>query len=575
MSPFSRRVFLQTCGAFAVALRDSRSLRGALNAPLVLKDPRKLVDVNSTSIRAAIDLGCQAMSGLFNPDDHQVGAPYFWVNLRPSTSVSFNELFSDAQVPGKSLLGLLAAENIGVRVDRTAVEHYSRVAFFSYSGPVALPLNRSAVDGKLANFAPVNVAHGFHALYALVAFRNSERAHELAEASIAAVSALWDDRKGWDRLALEGRLGLRYRDVQPDAPFIAGLAMAIGPLAKYYRATGSPGAFHLATRLKEKVLAEYFVPSGEYDPTRLGAHVQNVVYVMASLAWLATVTHDASLMARVKAFYDNGLRRIRNSIGWSPEYFGSPAHVTGARGTNADRGEAGNTALILETALLLGEWGYYDAFADAELILRSHLLPTQLRDASCIGQSPPQRATNGHLDVARRARGTWGFPAPYGHLPFGDKIIGVGTDIVGPVVYALAEAHARIIGRHDGQLAIQLLFDYKSDDVDVESRYTDAALTLAVRTSKPLMVRIPRWVAAESVKFIGIARESAAFAGDYLNVPQGVAANGRFEVSFALATRELDLSYGGRTLRARARGDQVVAMDNRGTDCTLFDTYST
>ena len=44
----------------------------------------KLADVNTTSLRAAAELGCQAMSRFFNPDDHDVGAPYFWINLRPT-----------------------------------------------------------------------------------------------------------------------------------------------------------------------------------------------------------------------------------------------------------------------------------------------------------------------------------------------------------------------------------------------------------------------------------------------------------------------------------------------------------
>ena len=460
----------------------------------------KLADVNTSNIRAAVELGCQSMGRIFNEDDAQVGAPLFWINLRPGVGTGFSDAFTDAQVPGKSLLGLLAAEKVlGVRINPAVIDRYARVAFFSYGGAVPFPLNRDAIDGKLVNFFPVNIAHGFHALYALSAFRRSDRAQELAESCIAAIPTLWDSRNGWNRSRLEGTLGLKYRDVQPDAPFIAGLAMAIGPLAKYHQATGSRAALDLATELKNKVVAEYFPQNGEYDPALLGAHIQNVVYVMASLAWLATVTRDASLMARVKAFYDNGLKRIRNIIGWSPEYYGSPAHVTNARGTNADRGEAGNSALILETALLLGYAGYTDAFADAELILRSHLLPSQLRDVSFIAPpgSPQFRA-----DIASRVRGSWGFPAPYGHQPLGDRIVGVGTDIVGPVVYALAEAQARAVGRQDGRLAVRLLFDYKDDDIEVSSAHTGTALTVSVRTKQPVMVRIPPWVSTERIELI-------------------------------------------------------------------------
>ena len=534
-----------------------------------LSSSKKLAEVNTTSIRAAVELGCRSLSRLFNEDDRVVGAPYFWVNLRPSVDTFFSDTFSDAQVPGKSLLGLLTAERaLGVRVDPAVVERYARVAFFSYGGSVPLPLNRDRVDGKLVNFLPVNVAHGLHALYALAAYRKSSRAQELAESSIAAVSSLWDANKGWNRSRLEGTLGLKYRDVQPDAPFIAGLAMAIGPLAKYYRTAGSRAALDLATELKDKVTGQYFLAGGEYDPAVLGAHVQNVVYVMASLAWLATVTRDASLMARVKAFYDNGLTRIRNSLGWTPEFFGSPAHVGGPRGTNADRGEAGNSALILETALLLGDWGHTEAFADAELIIRSHLLPSQLRDVSFIA---PPGSPRRQVDIANRVRGSWGFPAPYGHQPLGDRIVGVGTDIVGPVVYALAEAHSRAVGRQEGRLAVRLLHDYKDDDIEVSSASTSNALTVTLQTKELVMVRIPPWVSPDRIEVIGATRESRGQPGGYVRVSPAAE---RFSIRFPVSMRELDLSFGGRLLRALIRGDEVVAMDNRGTDLTFFDPFA-
>jgi hypothetical protein len=571
----NRREFIRLsgAGAFAGFFHGAKNPGAARQIESVARRTvrrGKLADVNTRNIRAAVELGCQSMGRVFNEDDGEVGAPFFWINVRPGVGMSFADAFSDAQVPAKCLLGLLTAERVfGVRLDPDVVDRYARVAFFSYSGPVSFPLNRDAIGGKLVNFLPVNIAHGLHALYALAALRGSDRAHELAESSIAAVSSLWDANRGWDRSHLEGTLGLKYRDVQPDAPFIAGLAMAIGPLAKYHRATGSPAALALATELKDKVIAEHFLPSGEYDPRLLGAHVQNVVYVMASLAWLATVTHDASLMARVKAFYDNGLKRLRNNIGWSPEYFGRPAHVTGPRGTNTDRGEAGNTALVLETALLLGDWGYLDGFADAELMLRSHLLPSQLRDVSFI--APPGSPQN-HADTARRLQGLWGFPAPYGHQPLGDRIVGVGTDIVGPVVYALAEAQARAVSHRQGHLSINLLFDYKDAGIEVTPAYSSNALTVACHATQPVMVRIPAWVQPERIELMGASRESGDVIGGFLRVSRTAA--DRFSVRFPLSVRGFDLSVGEHALRARARGDEIVAMEDRGTDLTFFDRFA-
>jgi hypothetical protein len=91
-------------------------------------------------------------------------------------------------------------------------------------------------------------------------------------------------------------------------------------------------------------------------------------------------------------------------------------------------------------------------------------------------------------EVARCAEGAWGFPAPYGNQPLGDRIVGIGTDVTGPVVYALTEAHSRVIGRRGDELAVQLLFDFKDDDIEVSSPYTSDAFKV---------IRSRRWKTAE------------------------------------------------------------------------------
>ncbi len=75
----------------------------------------------------------------------------------------------------------------------------------------------------------------------------------------------------------------------------------------------------------------------------------------------ADLLGDGSLMMRVKAFFDNGLWAMRDEIGWSPERLTQE---------NSDHGEANNTGDILETALILGRWGYPEYYHDAERILR-------------------------------------------------------------------------------------------------------------------------------------------------------------------------------------------------------------
>ena len=136
----------------------------------------KLENINSTDILNAIRLGCRTMQNVFSDDDNQI--PFFGSVVRPEAALSFHPQHSEAHVPGRHLNAMLSAEDIaGIKVNKNAVENHRHVAFFSYSGPVALPLNRQTISDNIpVNFCPHNLREGFHALYALARYRNDKEA---------------------------------------------------------------------------------------------------------------------------------------------------------------------------------------------------------------------------------------------------------------------------------------------------------------------------------------------------------------------------------------------------------------
>ena len=518
----------------------------------------KLQDVNTTDIAGAIRLGCQTMGSVFNADDNDV--PFFRSVVYPEARLSFSESYSDAHVPGRHLNALLTAEAVlGVTIPDEVVDTHARAAFYSYAGPVALPLNRTAVDGPLTRFLPHNVREGFHALYALTRYRQSDQAQELAERSITAINQYWNPERGWDRQVLEGEMGLTVEEW--DAPYVSGLARAIGPIVKYHRATGSGAALDLAVRLKDTLLELGFTADGSYDLERLGHHTHSITCAMSSLAQLADLTNDTDLMARVRAFYERGLQNISDDLGWSIE--------NGVPEANPDRGEANNTGDILETALILGKWGDPSAYHRAERILRGHLLPSQLRDVSFIAEPPNPEGIDGLRNVARRHIGAFGFPAPYGHHPLGVKDVSFNMDIVGGAVASLCEAFQEIARSDAGEHRVNLLFDYESDGLKINA--ADANGRLRVQTKLPgrLLVRVPPWVNAADVEVEGVAGPSLVENG-YLVVDEDTARVGA-TVVFTPREAEIALEHRTRTIRTRLRGDAVAAMDNFGAPLTFFD----
>ena len=516
----------------------------------------RLQDVNTTDVRSAIELGCRTMSSVFNADDNDI--PFFGSRVRPQAELRFSAAHSEAHVPGRHLNALLNAEDAaGIEVDEAAIEKHAAAAFYSYSGPIAMPLNRAELGGPLVNFIPHNIREGFHALYPLVQYRDSDRARQLAEASIEAFRRYWSADEGWDRPALQG-LGLEAWE----SLFIPGEARALGPLVKYYRATGYGPALELALELAEKITGEFFTADGGHDRELLGDHTHSVTCVMSSLAQLADLTGDAALLLRVKAFYDNGLWAMRDPLGWVVESTHPDAPP--------DRGEVNNTGDIVETALILGRWGWSEYFQDAERIVRGHMLPSQLRDISFIDEPPNPEGADGLRDVAQRHRGAFGFPAPYGHEPVEAETVGFNMDIVGGAVASLCEVYREMVRSGPAGHRVNLLFDHENEAVRVESPYTHDVLRVEAKQPGPLWVRLPSWVTPSDLVVKGAAPPRIDsgflfFAQPPLHTP--------IEIRFDLAEEELVLRHRTRSICARLRGDAVVAMDNFGADLTFFSPF--
>lgn len=516
----------------------------------------KLENVNTTDLRSAIALGCRTMSSVFNADDGNV--PFFSSTVLPEAELRFSPAHSEAHVPGRHLNALLNAEDCaGILLDEDVIEQHAKAAFLAYRGPVALPLNRQNINGPVCNFIPHNIREGFHALYALAAHRQMSSAAELAERSIEDVFKYWNAEDGWNRSVLEDDHGLSVSD----STFIIGLARAMGPLVKYYRATRYDPALELALILKEKALGEFFREDGVYDRETFGTHTHSTTCVMSSLAQLADLTNDTGLLNHVRAFYDNGLWDIRDELGWVIEASSDDA--------SPDRGEVNNTGDIVETALILAKHGFTDYYQDVERIVRCHILPSQLRDVSFISDPPNPGGEDGKRNVADRHLGAFGFPAPYGHSPIGNDHISFNMDIVGGAIGSLCEVHRTVVTSGNAGHRVNLLFDHETPQLSVSSPYTHGCLSIRVKRPGALWVRIPKWVDPSDLVLSGHSGRTV-FSNGYLMLPNPPL-NRPIEFRFQLAEQKLVLGHRTRDIDVEMAGDSVTRMNNFGAQLTFFD----
>ena len=521
----------------------------------------QLKNVNSTDMADAIRLGCLTMQRVFNRDDNDM--IFMASRARPDPELYMSANY-DGHLPGRHLNALLNAEAAaGIKLDEEAVQKHRKAAFHSYTGPLRLPKSRPHVGADFVSFAGHDLREWFHALYALVKYRNDEEARRIAEESIATVFKLWNPDTGWDLQVMEGEMGINIMDEGEN--FTRTLPRAIGSLVKYHQATGYGPALELANLFKDKLLADHYLPDGAYSIERLGTHGHSIACDLSSLAQLADFTEDAVLMERVRAFYDKGMWDLRDEIGWVIEKTGQSSIV------RPDYGEGNSTGDLIEAALILGKRCNTKYFEDAERMLRCHLLPSQLRDVGFMEASPNPDNADGRRNVAERIAGGWGFPAPYGHEPLeleGFDAVLFHMDIVGGVVGSLCAAFLSATRYDESGHHVDLLFDHETDAITVESNYTHEALTVTLKKPGPLRIRIPSWTAREGIVVEGVG-QAPRYEDSYLVVPDHPV-DVPVLLRYALVDREIQMQHLTRNIRVRLRGDSVVAMDNFGADLTYF-----
>ena len=247
------------------------------------RGPRRVRNVNTTDMRSAIDMAVRSMARCFNADDED--RPFMYSRLWPDGWFGFSPWHGAVQIAGRHLEAMLRAATVtGTEADEKAIEKHTRAAFFSFGGPIALPLNRREMGGPMAEVDEHACREAFLGLNALVRDRRNDQAADLAERFIAAIRQYWSTEDGWDIAAIERDSGLPF---QARPTFIEGLGRAIGPLVKYYRTTGSDAALELAQTLRDHALDRFFLDDGSYETERFGAHGHSTTCVMSSLAQLA------------------------------------------------------------------------------------------------------------------------------------------------------------------------------------------------------------------------------------------------------------------------------------------------
>jgi hypothetical protein len=145
-------------------------------------------------------------------------------------------------------------------------------------------------------------------------------------------------------------------------------------------------------------------------------------------------------------------------------------------------------------------------------------------------------------------------------------------DIVGGAVGSLCEVMRHATCFDGAGHWVNLLFDQETSHIRVESPYTHSALRVCLKRPGALFVRMPPWVDVRSIN-IPESNTPPQLSNGYLFLARPPV-NRPLTLAFPLASDEIILQHRTRTIRARLRGDEVIAMDNFGADLTFFPAIS-
>ncbi|MBR5311678.1 MAG: hypothetical protein IKU40_02220 [Clostridia bacterium] len=523
---------------------------------------RKYVNCNTCDLDLALREGMRPMQTFFDPTrDH---LPFFGNEMAPHCHNSHHPTFSAAHIPGRWLTALLHAEEVtGISVSPEAVEHLRKWAFATLEKhPIGFP---ACMDFDKMEFIDATDLHNLreimHALSALVKWRQDDHAGELALGVIRSLNRFFDFETGKfdeESYRRETGAGVMYSCCAPSEGllFPVHFGRYIGPLVKFWRASGEPAALEQALRLKDTCFRHILLEDGDYDAVRFGSHTHSTTAMISSLAQLGDVTNDPEIFRRIHAFFQNGLRKIALPFGWCIE----------GNHRNDLVGEINNTSDIMEACLIMGKHGYPGYYAMAEQILRAHFLPAQLLDPCFI----PEDEDESHADtyrMASRSVGSFGFPTPYGHEDHPGAWISFNWDIVGGGVNGLCEAYKSCGIAENGLLTIPLHFAADRITHTATDPYrNNGIMTVTPKTDNLRMkIRIP---VRASVKSVNVPFTAD---GEWL-YPAPVKAGEAVQISFAFETTDITYDFRGKRIRYRWHGEEVTGADNADRRLCWFES---
>ena len=385
------------------------------------------------------------------------------------------------------------------------------------------------------------------ALTGLIRRRNSVWAEKIAHRMLETIQRAARDDGEWN---FEQFVYFRKCSKLPDLTChpTGTSGRAIEALVLYYEATGDELAFQLA----ERFARWHFEHSIHEDGTIAGIpnldHTHSFLGTLRGLFLFGKLAGRRNYIDKVKQCYQKTVRTMIKESGYSSHDIGYEKQQEPA--------SAGDAAQLALWFALDGSGGFLD---DAERIVRARILPSQ------VTKTPPLIPAGSGGDQYERLeeRVLGGFGGMH-FLPHGGKRN--TTDVTAACLHTLADIYNHIVWKDASAIWILFHFTYADRDIQIkECRGEAALLQIQSYTAKPLMIRIPGWVAEESlkVKINGEVKEVKPQEG-FLRIP-GRETVQFVEVAYDLPEKIITETTNGVDYRIAWRGDEITGISPNTT----------
>lgn len=440
------------------------------------------------TVRQSLLLAGDHLLGMLNPENNYY--PYWEITIHPDYNSGMSEGWPAHNI-GRWLDAMLRLEDVlGYPIPKKLEEAMlaNTKAFFDNPDHIFLNPYKDPFGAK-----DVRLIWDLHslresllALNSFAKYRDNKWAVSMGNTMISSLNEkLLDDGK-WDMSKFKA-YGERGNEIIHNLDPSDTHGRMLEALIWFYETTGSEEALKFASRIAKWHLANTTQPDGKINPAGKVDHTHSYLGTLRGLLLYGRLTKQQIYIQRVAEAYRVNVPNIVKPSGYTSHNMAVESF-----------GETTSPGDVVQLALWLYEEGYSEFLDDADRLVRSRILPSQIRVTKPL-KPFPHLSGDKAFNLEERVIGAYG--GCHYHSPHGSKM--PVTDVTSADIHTMIDVYKHIAVSDQNEMTVLLHLNYEDDKIKVDcQRGETGKLTVTLKKAASLSIRVPQWVSSRSVHFV-------------------------------------------------------------------------